>query len=892
MPTIDDLAKIVARRQAQERFRSLVIYAKLLGLRYDIRVVFDPTMKTAATDGNTVWLRPLEIGDEEDAVLIEALIDHECGVHCRMTDFDLLNDRLATASDLLSTLQNVFEDVWGERELKKVKPGCARAIASGVEIMVKRGIFGPPKPDAHVSSLLIGGLVTGLRSQKLGQTILEPFHVQRWEMLRQKFGSELAGKIWDASQDVDQCFSTGAAIDLAERITALMKDFTQQEPPANKSPQSGPGQPNPQQGKDNSPDPSKSNDAGTGQQQPTPGQPDPDSGKTPDQAKNDGNDGSQPGQDTAEPKEGSSTPSTEAGKDEGAGKPANGNDAGEPQGSTPPSDSSDPQDSGSNGEQGDESSGGNPSGQQGGDGSQPGQQPSGDGESNPGSSPGSATPEAGKKGPQGNQPADGQPQAGEGSGQPAGDPKASKGDSGNKPASSAGPSASAPGDGNQAPAPAEPGQQRSSVSKPTPGADDKKEPGAPASGDPAPSGQPAVPSAGPDQNPIQSVGKNDDNKSQSPGPAAPQPADMTPEEFRDAVKAVQATLAAKKAESGSGELADAMANAITASTASQDAAKHGISAGNQWRELESAKLDNNEAIDQLVTEISRPVAVRLGSRLDSLLEAQTTSNSEMRRQGRRLGSAALVKLVASGNPRVFRRSDDTTEIDTVLHCLTDISGSMNAPLESIHEAPQEPKERTKATVPTASAPSAAASTQTPAEQALKKGKRTLGHWMRATTRIGAAAAVTRALGDVLNRFTVPFAVSYFGGCLTNVKGYEDSWRIKRSLYWEQLEGNTCTDQALIGIIPELAARVETRKVLLLATDGVPAHAQAAVLALSEARKLGIDVCVVLITSSDDDSDVGLAAFKREMDNWGIPYATATAVEELAQAVFDAVKQAF
>lgn len=74
--------------------RSLVIYARMLGISWDVEVVFDPTMTTAATDGRRIVLCPLDVGDDEDATLVEGLIAHEAGVHCRFTDFKAAAERL------------------------------------------------------------------------------------------------------------------------------------------------------------------------------------------------------------------------------------------------------------------------------------------------------------------------------------------------------------------------------------------------------------------------------------------------------------------------------------------------------------------------------------------------------------------------------------------------------------------------------------------------------------------------------------------------------------------------------------------------------------------------------------------------------------------------------
>jgi hypothetical protein len=766
----ETLATKTARRKAQQLFRSLVVYAKMLGLRWNVQIVFDPGTTTAKTNGEVIYIRPLQIGNESDAVLMECLIDHEAGVHCRQTNFELMRSRFgANTPELLTTLHNVFEDVWGERELKKVKPGCARSIAAGLAIMVERGIFGPPKEDAHIASLLVGGLVNGLRSRKLGQTMLEPFFVQRWQRLEQHFGKELADKIWQEAQKVDQCFDTGSAIDLAEGVIELLSDFLQQQAPL------------PQQG--------NSSDSGD----------------------DSGDDSHGKGEGDSEQSRGSDTEASAS---------STGN-AGETQ---------DGKKTGSNSSAGESSSDGQPSRSD--NGGQQRQDRSGGGSSN---DPTGSERTSG----------DGNPNEADERPQPGNDNQGAQG-----------------GDSTgETPSDAVGGQQaRSEVS-----GGPKKKPDAR-----KPEGEPKVdptdPQDAPDQAAISNGGEGDPKPSPDPGTAAPQPAPMTPEEFKDALKAVMSTMKATRNEAGTGELADAMAEALNASTATNDASSAGISAGNIWYELDTGDLAENDAVDQIVSEAARPIALRLGSKLDALLEAKVTANSYLKRHGgRRMHSGKLVRLQVSGNQNVYKASDDIEEIATAVHVLTDISASMNAGLGRAQ--PELPP---------------AASTEQ------KKAPRL----MIGSSRIGAAAAVSRALGDIFHRFDVPFALSYFGSCLTKVKGYDDNWRRKRNVYWTKLEPSTCTDQALIGIIPELAVRTEERKLLLLVSDGVPAHAQATALALSEARKLGIDVCVVLVTSNDPSSDRILSAFTSELDKWEIPHATARVFEELAQAVFDAVKAAF
>jgi cobaltochelatase CobT len=756
--SIQDASRL---RKAQNRYRSMVIFTKMLGLTWNIDIIFDPNVSTACTDKKSIRLRPCSIGDEEDVILMEGLLDHEAGVHCRQTDFDLLNRWAPTVPDITKNIWNICEDVWGERELYRVKPGCARTIKATLELLVKRGLYGAPSPDLHPSATLVNGLLGGLRSTRLNQSILKDFYEQNWALAEKHFGLELSGKIWTVAQDIDRVGNTAGAMSIAERISQLLRDYLQEPPP------------------------------------PPPPPPQPSSGSD-EESEDESDDEDQDGEPDQNGSQGSSGDASDDASDN---------------------------DSGDSGTQSSSGNGGN----------------SGDNDQEPSS---------GSSGSTGNDDASAAPQNGSGNGTDSdSNPPGSQDQAdGSDPSDDSGSSSqsSASGSQPQADQAGEPGsngskQARSVVSDPG------QKPGT----DPKAQGTPATdtPTSAPDQKPIDS-NKNDTGPSNDQGNAAPQPAPMTPEEFHNALRAVKATLDADSSDSGTGELGDAISDALGDSKAPAQARALGISAGNSW-DLGSSKLAPNPSVDAVISEISRPIAVRLGSKLDALLEAQTTANTYTKRQGRRIAAGKLVGLMTTGNQRIFKASDDVEQLDTVVQIVTDISASMTAPLGEVGS---------------------------------------VGQGSRPVTRIGAAASCTRALGDVLSRFDVPFGINYFGSCRTTLKKYDDNWRTRKELYWTSLESSTCTDQALIGVIPELAARTEERKLLVLITDGVPAHAQAAALALSEATKLGIDCCVVIVTSKGV-ADTSLKAFKDALDKFGISHATATAVDELAQTIFDAVKQA-
>lgn len=679
-PSLADLAAKATKARADSRFRSLAIYAKLLGRRWNVSVVFDPRCETAATDGKFIKLRPCAIGDDNDAVLMEGLIDHEAGVHCRQTDFDLANQVLPSEPAVVRALANVFEDVFGERELKKMKPGCAKTIERSLEIMVERGIFCPPKGDEHPASLLVGGLVDGLRSRKLGQRVLEDFFVQRWDLFTAAVGQPLADEIWDLANTIDDVHSTAEAIKLAKKVFEKIAESASEPPP-----------PPPSQGDDEGDESSQSSASGQGDQD-----------------------------DTADDETG--------------------------EGSTGSSDS----------------------------------EPDGDDES--------AAADADDSGEAGNDPSP-QPSAGEASG--------NSDDSGSP----------APPDGSQPPS-----QWNAQGDKPG-------------------SSQPTWDTQGSSgDEPGQGAGDSpDDSRQEASGPP----------KTIEQQQAAQATVDASDGDTGTGDFSDALAAALGSSDAEQQAAAADLGAGSTW-ELQFGTPFESETIDQVISEIARPVAVRLGSKLDQLLEAETNAATELKRSGRRLHAQRLVRLRTASDTRVFRSTDEITAIDTCVMVLTDISASMSAQLQG-----------------------------------------------GSVTRIQGASAVTRALGDALNRFDVPFSVRYFGSRLTKVKEFDNNWRTSRSLYWSELEGSTCTDQALLSVIPEIAARMEQRKLLVLVTDGVPSNVGATVLALQEARRNGVQITTLLVTA--DQTLTGLAT---ALTSAGLPASTVKSPDELAQRVFEAVQSAF
>lgn len=762
----------------QRHMRSMLVYARLLGQAWNVDIKFG-NVATACTDGKTIVLPPLDLGSEEDAQLMEGLIDHEAGVHLRFTDFELGAKRLKNASGITKALANVLEDVWGERENARSKPGCARTIQRALEIMVSRGLFGGPKAGAHVAADLVNTLLHGLRSRMLGQTILEPTFAAHRAALESKIGAANTQALWQTACKVESCVSTDQAIDLAREIEGLLASMlpASQPEPEDSGPQSeGACQ-----------DDGESQDKGKGKGS--------ESGKS--QRKK------QPAEQGDE--SGSDSGSAQAGQSPEKGSSQSGDEHGaEPEGDS--EHQGNRQDSGKSGD-GQESSTSDPASASDGDQAQDtgthGQSPQGD----PSDSGESSSAQESGQGDQASPPGSNEPGS----------------DSGDSPADAQASGEGAPGAGSGQSGTA--GSQHSGAAR----SDGAGNPGASqASPDDAAPAQP-------DSRPGSSGEDAQDDDPQATGLSAEQ------------IEQLEQLLGASLREAGSGELADALVAALTGrdpeecltDPAEPDAViVAGSGAGSNW-DLRLRRAQDNLAESSRLEHIARPIAVRLGSRLDELLVAQTHAAVEFRRSGTRLESTLLASVVTEGRLDVFRRTDEIEAIDTAVLLLTDISASMSAGLGG------------------------------------------------GVSAIEAADATTRALGDTLDRFDIPFAVRYFGEALTLGKSFEEPWRGAKHRHWARLEGSTCTHQALYTCVPEIAARDELRKLLILVTDGVPSDSETTAVVLMEAMRAGIQPAVVLIAAQQSGPT---ASFAHLLRHCGVAVAWAQDPQSLSQVVFDAVKE--
>ncbi|MBQ0918274.1 VWA domain-containing protein [Hydrogenophaga aromaticivorans] len=205
--------------------RALALYAQVLARKFGVNIEWRES-GTAATDGKTIYVDPRyrSIGTAAQAATLFGLIAHETG-HLRLTDFSVLKQEGMTP--LLHSLHNILEDVWMEREFTKTYPSVWSDIVESMINMRQMGLYGPPGAD-HVlrpAGSLFAGFVL---SFALGRHYeLEDFakDAGKWcAVAVKRFGDDVVKRAQTVIRAVDNVNSTGAAMDLARQLLALLQE--------------------------------------------------------------------------------------------------------------------------------------------------------------------------------------------------------------------------------------------------------------------------------------------------------------------------------------------------------------------------------------------------------------------------------------------------------------------------------------------------------------------------------------------------------------------------------------------------------------------------------------------------------------------------------------------
>lgn len=202
--------------------RALRLMALMMGSRYNVNIAWDPKAETASTDGKKITLPTLaHTGNQEDAELLEGLFDHEVG-HCRFTDFSMLNNMKESSNAFWHSVHNSIEDVYEERRMGEVYPGCKKSLRRVEEIFINRDMYKHNSQLDPVNALNIG-IYSMLRMNVLEHPSKAVLDAVQPQMIAH-FGQEMTEKVLEIAARTAFAKSTGDTIQITQAIIDLVKD--------------------------------------------------------------------------------------------------------------------------------------------------------------------------------------------------------------------------------------------------------------------------------------------------------------------------------------------------------------------------------------------------------------------------------------------------------------------------------------------------------------------------------------------------------------------------------------------------------------------------------------------------------------------------------------------
>lgn len=217
--------------QQQSIGRSLPIIAKVVAGQMGIEVQFSNRMGASANHGTRVMCLPSlkAIGTEEDAVVLEGLLDHEAA-HFRFSDLEYT--KLGHQKGVVfNGFRNLIEDIRIERAIGQVFPGSKKNLNRTAGLMRKLGFFTEPEADDHPASKLMALLLYALRYQELGHSFCEDWVEPALAYARQDFG-DVADQALECARAASKLGQTPADVHRAvETIMTMLKNASQEEPP-------------------------------------------------------------------------------------------------------------------------------------------------------------------------------------------------------------------------------------------------------------------------------------------------------------------------------------------------------------------------------------------------------------------------------------------------------------------------------------------------------------------------------------------------------------------------------------------------------------------------------------------------------------------------------------
>ncbi|EIC23808.1 cobalamin biosynthesis protein CobT, partial [Thiorhodovibrio frisius] len=238
--------------------QAMPIVAAALGRKFGVPVAVGGD--EACTDGNSIQVPALPPQSELIPVAWGYLA-HEAA-HLRFTDFETYRQGASGSDPLTRSLLNILEDIRIERAIAAPYPGTRENLQAVCDHLSGRGALSPPKPDAHPAHVLTSYLLLHLRHRLLETASLAVSAHEAERVLRQVFPARTVHRLQGLLAEVGQLASTADAVDLAQRIRALLEEEKQSARAPSSGAGSASGQPD-RNGQER-PDESGQNATGTG----------------------------------------------------------------------------------------------------------------------------------------------------------------------------------------------------------------------------------------------------------------------------------------------------------------------------------------------------------------------------------------------------------------------------------------------------------------------------------------------------------------------------------------------------------------------------------------------------------------------------------------------------
>lgn len=243
---------------------TFVGYARIIGQKFDVKVVFGGSPKT---NGRTIWIPRLPYDLEpEELYLVRSDLVHEVG-HIRYSDFEYLKDFVKHHSKFAKGVLNALEDAWMERQVDDDLPGAGQNIRHSLPLADQRGRVKTGKNSSEAFEMLCYFYGSKVLS---GWAELDPFYERSRKALEQTMSEENILEVEKMiAADLPKSQSTADNGELTLKLIRFLEDLADQmdqqkedekDGESGESDDSQPGEDDNQQGEGES---SESNSEGT-----------------------------------------------------------------------------------------------------------------------------------------------------------------------------------------------------------------------------------------------------------------------------------------------------------------------------------------------------------------------------------------------------------------------------------------------------------------------------------------------------------------------------------------------------------------------------------------------------------------------------------------------------